>query len=774
MADKGTTPFPGVEEQYVVVGLKPVKYSITLHYLGEKYVKRDDKTYRCRYELKKDAGDSLEGLPRVMPNVVSGETVEDEDSRNAATPGFAPVNPKDDEIYRILVTDNHTLPEVDVRLLGNTGSPNGDKVSRPEYYGKANRKWMKDVQPAVPFRVIVRKFQGESEQVDLDAKLQVVIEVKDPVEESPVHASGDDNTVDNFLNDFFIKYNRTDAVPSEGDDNCVEHFRGLRKPSDAKPGINACKVIRTAPYIAPPSPMIALPEALQFRQISKKGAYKTQLVKFDVKAVELEDNGKKVKIGIADFVFNPLPVGGDNYRFLITLTDGSGKDIRETRVSGADVAVMDDRKALIPRPRAYCTGRFVMWRRLDVRLMLTANMLAAGDIDWDKVKGYYRHTFTEVFGPAETRALPLAGWRQSIISVFNGGSATGAYGNMDNFRPAGKNPGDAEYNDIYRQGLFPAFMNPATRTSEDVKKVCRDILANAVKALPFPAGPGLAADKRNIEKEGEGIYMLYVKCNGGSLLGCWLGDGRLLVGQHTGAYAAEVSETTTHEMAHGLFLRHSNTSTQRRWDSANNRWVNFTVNYEKAGAPAAVDIQLVDPKSNCFPEDHDQQYSCKCTMSYLQEQHFCGVCALSLRFYDRVKVQDKARFQDRIMKGFFDDAADAANDAKIVYVEYSGAAPNDLKLKETIPNLANGGTMYLMSVGPEKQYIAAGSHEIGRVNLSCAGKPPSALWKSSNTGVATIKVIDPICVEIKGKKAGTSTITYSRNGNTATAVITVT
>ncbi len=116
----------------------------------------------------------------------------------------------------------------------------------------------------------------------------------------------------------------------------------------------------------------------------------------------------------------------------------------------------------------------------------------------------------------------------------------------------------------------------------------------------------------------------------------------------------------------------------------------------------------MDPRSNCFPEDHDQHYSFKCTMSYLQEQHFCGVCDLSLRFYDRVKVQEKARFQDRIMEGFFEDKADAANKAKIVYVEYSGAAPNDLKLKETIPNLQNGRTMYLMAVGPERRYVAAG------------------------------------------------------------------
>ncbi len=403
MAEKGKKTFLGVEEQYVVVGLSPVKYSVTLHYLGEKYVKRDEKTYRCRYELKKDAGDSMEGLPRTLPNVVSGEVVADQDGVDAATPGLGPKNPKDDEVYRVIVTDNHTLPDVDARLLGNTGNPNGDRVSRPEYYRRGNRKWMKDVQPAVPFRVVVRKLQGpddQEEQVDLDTKLKVVIEVKDPAEETAVHAAGDNDAVKNFLKDFFKKYNRTDADPTGGDDNCLEYFRGFRKPSDSKPGIKASKVIRGAPLIRPPSPDTAMPEALKFSQISAKGAYRTQLVKLDLNTVELEDKGRKVKIGIADFVFNPLPIGGDNYRFLVTLTDGSGKDIRETKVNGADVEVVDDKNAILPKPRAYCTGRFVIWRRLDVRLMLNANMLAAADIDWNKVKGYYRHAFTEVTDPS--------------------------------------------------------------------------------------------------------------------------------------------------------------------------------------------------------------------------------------------------------------------------------------------------------------------------------------------------------------------------------------
>ena len=103
-------------------------------------------------------------------------------------------------------------------------------------------------------------------------------------------------------------------------------------------------------------------------------------VKLKPEVKELQDAGKKVKIGIADFILNPLPIGGDNYRFLLWLVDKSGKDVRDTKVNDADVSLLDDKKDDIPKPRAYCTGRFVIWRRVDIRLLLTANTLPAADI----------------------------------------------------------------------------------------------------------------------------------------------------------------------------------------------------------------------------------------------------------------------------------------------------------------------------------------------------------------------------------------------------------
>ncbi|HHO76974.1 MAG TPA: hypothetical protein ENN05_11205 [Deltaproteobacteria bacterium] len=777
MAEKGTKKQEGKTEERTVLVLTPVKYSISLHYLGEKYVKRDEQKYRCRYLFKTEAGASLETLPQCIENLVTG-IAPDQDSEDAATPQGGLKNPGTDKAYRLLVTDNHSLASVDARLLGNRGSPNGDTVSKPAYYKRSNRKWMKDVQPAAPFRVIIRKFHGfdgKEEQVDLDDTLKVVIEVKDPVEETSVYAVSDNNTVENCLNDFFKKYNRTDEDPTQGDDNCLDFFKGHRKPSNSKPGVQASKVIKAAPYIKPPTLDTAKDEDLEFKKISSKGNYKTMWVKLDIKNEKLSDGGKDIKVGISDFVFSPLPIGGDNYRFLIWLVNNSGKDVRDTKINKAEVFLLDDKNADIPKPRAYCTGRIVIWRKIDIRLLLTANTLPAADINWGTVKSYYEHTFTEISDPIETIELPLTGWRQSIIDVFNAGAATGDYANMNNFRPAGTNPGDPTYNDIYSVGMFPAFMLPRPgNATTDLRNLCDDILNKAVAALDPVQNPALTAEDRNITRTGEGIYMFYARCNAGGLLGVWLGNGKLMVGKHTGAYAGETNETTAHEMAHGFFLRHSNTTTQRRWNAAANSWVPFIVRYETTTGVSNTVINLIDPKWNCFPQDHDQNYSFKCTMSYLQEQQFCAICALTLRFLDKVEIQKNSRFGDRIMEGFFEDPTDPNNEAKIVYLEYNVANPNNLNLKEDIPNLAKNTEMYLMAVGPEEAYVAAGAPSVGRVNISCAHKTPASLWKSSNTAVLSISIVGDLCIEVKGKKPGTASITYSRNGKSVSADITVT
>jgi hypothetical protein len=759
------------------MSLHTVRYQISLHYLGEGYVRRDEQRYRCRFELKEDGAESLESLPHVIPNVVSGTEPPDPAAVEAAMPGSESVNPPADTVYRLVITDNHTLPEVDAGLLGNTGSPNGDRTSRPVYYRKSNRRWMRDVRPLVPFRIIIRRFDGvpgNEERVDLDAGVRVGIEIKDPAEEKGMHAESDRNAVKNCLGDFFRKYSRSGNDPSGGDDNCPEPFAGHRTISDPSPGINAGKVVRKIPYVPSPTPDTALPGGIRPGRVSTEGIYASNHVTFDPELIQTMEDGSKVKIGVVDYVFSPLPIGGDNYRFLIRLVDGSGRDIRETRIDGAAVGLTDDRGEILPLLRAYCTGRFVIWRRIDVRLMLAANRACPEDIDWEKIRGFYRHAFMEISGPLEIRELPLTGWRQSIIDVFNGGESSGEYGDLDNFRPAGAGPEDVNYNDIYSQGLFPSFMNPASRTNQEVENLCSDILTKAVQALPPLKGGYATPESRNVDGEGEGFYMLYVKNNTGAAPGgMWLGDGRLAVSKLTGALSGMESGMTAHEMGHGLFLRNSISPGLKRLDPDTGGSADFLVRYRKAGDPDFEVIRLLHPTRNTYPEDHDQHFSHKCVMADLDRQAFCGICSLGLRFYDRIRIQDKGQYLSRIMEGSFVDVENPDNGAKIVHALYDPSAPDEIKLSEVIPAMAANQEIYLMAVGPEREYSFAGTPEKGRVNLGASGKDPISDWSSSNTGIVSLKMAGGIGVIATAKRPGTATIKFSRYGKSVAAVITV-
>ena len=786
MAEKGKKTQAGEAKKRTVLQLQPVSYSITLVYLGEKYIKRSKNTYRCKYELQDEAGNSQESPPVWIH---SPFFLENTNTTNAATPQehFADADKKKslatpflDTVYKLMITDNHTLPEIHARLLGNTGNPNGDKLSRVSYYKRNDRKWMRDVIPAAPFRVIVRKFLGDGaqrEQVDMEENLRVVLEVKDPVEEFSRHAPP--AKVKGFLKDFFEKYNQSSSKPDPGDDNAPKCFKGLRDESAKTTGVKASKVINKLPYVKPPTANTPKPGngVVAFSRLKKLKNYKKMLVRLDLKIDKLKDRDQEIKVGIADFAFRPLPIGGDQYRFLLSLFNKSGKDIRQTKANGADVKLLDESKNVLPKDPmllSYCTGRFVIWRRVDVRLYFRANRLAANDVNWATVQSYYRHAFVELGDPILTKRLPRNAWRQSLRTLFRTASNTAQFNNNANFvGPAGDR--DREY----KKGLFPAFLQPGKKNSH-VKRWAQYVLKRNIKKLHRPEAPefkNLSARDRNIKQAGEGIYVLYVKANpaSGGLLGSWMGDGKWMLCDHRGSpNVNETSETTTHEMGHGFFLRHAHTTSQRYWKIVGGNWqaTNFTVTYRAAGAAAVTALNLYDAISNCFPEDHDQEYAFKCTMSYLQEEQFCGICALTLRFYDRIQIQKATRFQNRTMKGFFP--------AKIVQMTRPGA--NQIELRETIASVARGGRIDIMAVGPLNNFTVfgpPGTARSGRLNISCAHKNPNSLWSTSNPRVtvatrgAGSKYYARVSVAATAA-TGNCTITYTRNGQSATSNITVT
>ena len=417
----------GTQEKRTVLQLQPVKYKLSLVYLGHERIKRDEPTkklkktdspppYRCRLELRKGQGpaDALLDTVQVIPNQVRHGT-NDDASVKAAKPaddGGDWSNPPADEVYKIRILDNHgTRTAENLDLLGN----DGDKNSNIKYFN--DRGWIPDVYPALPFRVVLRKFVGD-EQVDYDAKLKVVVEVKNPVEEF----AQNDGRRRTYLEDFFNKYNRTDANPDPGDDNALSWFQGQRKPSASHPGVKAKEVLRKVKYKNKPDVDVHTADnkdIIDFKKDTSSASahekYKA-IFDFDEAKESPADGGKKV--GVADMVFAPWPAGGDKFRMLFTLVDGK-KDVRQTKENGLDVTVVDDDDKQIDKPLAYVTGRFIIWRKTEFKLCVLANGTVEGDINWADVTAMYRKMFLEVVKPETFVTLTKDAWTRTLKSLYS-------------------------------------------------------------------------------------------------------------------------------------------------------------------------------------------------------------------------------------------------------------------------------------------------------------------------------------------------------------------
>jgi hypothetical protein len=438
MTDGGGRSQTGPSGVCTVLRLSAIEYQLTLIYMGPDRVKRDS-IYRCKCELKRgrtpESGHTRLPPAEVIPNVVR-QHEPDDDALKAAHPygeGAPPgdnTNPPGDLAYRLTITDNHAVPGgTDLQvLLGRQG----DAWSKLNHYQKQG--WMNDVVPAVPFRVIVRKRVGGT-RVDLDTAVRVLIEVKDPVEETELHPPQGrpprKTKRRQFLERFFGKYNHARVYPTRGGDNGLDLFGGLRYPSSAHPGVQGTEAIRAAPYVAPPhidrSPGKSAEVPIeQFTPASPSQQAPHKIV-LDVTKVKETIGDEAVDVGIADFALTPwspnhpppaaVPASGDNYRFLLTLIDDQNQDVRARQEKNKDVWMTDHGRQNLPLPRAYVTGRVVVWRQQH-RARRDQLATPARDLptqsDRDCRPGRARRARTARLGADPPGAIPGTGLRPRI------------------------------------------------------------------------------------------------------------------------------------------------------------------------------------------------------------------------------------------------------------------------------------------------------------------------------------------------------------------------
>jgi hypothetical protein len=740
MAKQTDKTAPGVVKKRQVSKLKPVVYRISLVYLGDSRIKpRMDQApvgnalepnpYRCRYNLLRhvgaDGGELAVAPLTPIPNTVRTGATSTDDDRAAKFlgAGGTSVNPPADTPYKIMILDNHgTRTAENLTLLGN----NGDTNSNPEYY--RDRGWLGSVIPAVPFRVVVRKFVG-TKQFDLPAGMKVVVQVKDPKEEFEQN----DGRRRNLLEEFFTQYNRNTTNPSEGDDNLLRRYAldqvRARDPHNVE-GNDATKVLRSLTYAAEPvvdtSSVNPLPQQeFSATATATASTCATRAAEFNLElkkelpagvSQKPEDAGKKVDTGVADFVLAPWPGGGDNYRLVIGLFKGA-EDIRDTKDEGRAIVVEDDEQQRIAKPRQYTTPRMILWRKTEFNICVLANNLTQDSILWDRIIAMYRKMFIEVTRPKNFVQMTRQAWRDMLrANVAQTATTTPIFND------------DAHWDDAaFDDGFFPLALRTVAEVTANpfalIEQCSRTAIGNACVALNVPSL--VTGDPQTDQRDGNGCGMLMIK-NGNPIgpLGAYFGD-RCFWFQAPAGVANPVdwaTSTCSHEFAHLKSIRHSFTSSRR-------------VQEGPIGV-VSPEVELGDPTSNVYELDHDGRDANACLQSYLRPltAEPCGVCALNLRFYDRKKMQEAGQF-----KGGIDRRLGPATFFEI----YSDGGVAKITAVGGAVTLAVGRTMGICALGPQINYtVREGTNHVGRHNLSYYRDPVTnnfwSKWGFSNNGKITV------------------------------------
>ncbi len=597
-------------EKWIAPGKKNTialpEYSVELIYLGDDGIPVGTGAgdpYRCRFELVEEGGDP--------PTAVA---------KDARIPLA-----KENKAYRVMIHDNHAATSTETSSGGGDVLGAGaDSLAKPTCY--ANNNWVRDVRPAVAFRVkIVKRAAGVQVTVSPN-EVFVTWKIKDPKEDlDRVDVCRSPDRPKQFLKEFFTKFNRkTDDKGWTDDDNCSDQFAGLRQRDGS---IDACKALFSGPFTPPGAALERQPDP---PGLSSSDPHHEKLAR---SLVTPEGDIGADPIGVSNVVFYPPAISGDNYVFSIGLAGPSGNPISFKDYEGNTV-------------KEYETGKFTLWRKVTIDMLVTFDSVDESYINWDDAKNAYGAAFMDVVKPVTTVKFAEAAWKAKVRKYLKDTQGVG----------------DADLNAAVWD--FNKFFLP--KLSENVLKAMWAALDPA-NNLPANYGPGDAddlywtwgadcaklfldkayADKGKTSPRADaaqntslGLYVFLCKklqAVSGAL-GQYMDEREFFM-----VTVGDATCTFVHEMGHALYLRHALTS--------------FGTIQNVGGVNTLVAPFVTRDVAHTRGAwlDHDQDDAIVCVMSYQNdyydktgksplasgavEWHFCAICLLKLRFWDTVLLR---------------------------------------------------------------------------------------------------------------------------------------
>jgi len=577
----------------------------------------------------------------------------------------------------------------------------------------------------LPLKLTVTKVMGESASNFNSNEAQAVFEIIDPSEEisnikGPISTG---RTGKNFIQN--IVYNQ------DGTDNCHKNF--------APPSLqNACRQSS---------------EGLDAQSILFNNA--KQRLSLDPQnhrriTVPLREllNEDGVQKGVAEILFHPPPIAGDNYRIRVTLTDSNGQSVR----------LRDE-----PNSELYLqyleTHTITVWKRLKIEMVAFQHGVEYNTLDWNAIKSAYRDAFIEIMEPPNEKRYLISDWKKYLGEVVYHGWHTNEwneYSKLDNVVDQiidfDKFSFPQAHDDIPGSNL----LTPMDDNPQNPNKTTWALLSSITKAI-VKDKLGLANYNRlKNAKTGTDLGICLLICKlpfEGSRVGGMSIFDKMFYMINSGAATAFV-----HELGHALFLRHGATF------FVQNSSFPFTTRSETAS------------QSGPFWDDHDSKDIIPCVMAYENyppvEWHFCGLCLLSLRLYDKNRMISD---EDNTLRNILYSNAPELCWAEETTIQTTD--PDGVIWEEPYINVDPSNPPPL-NVGKTHRLLAFYPQEGITNNLNFdfykdITKHPRGRWKSNHPNIASVGVRKRnniwIC-SVKAKSRGTAEIYYeirrSRNWDT--------
>jgi hypothetical protein len=549
------------------------------------------------------------------------------------------VKASDNKKYRILITDNHAGKG---DLDGGTADSMTD--SKPAQY--AANGWLRDVFPAIPLEAVVLKTSDKKQLTFGASDVRVVWEVIDPAENVDIvdlfkgagnPANGSD-VPKNWIRRMFADagFRSPTANPDSINDNCPTTFGGVRP---AAGGVTpAPSLLFKAPFAT------SAPVGLDaFATIAGAG----------VSPVAPGKDKDSKPVGLSRVFFRTPPIGGDNYRFRLSLVDADGNKVKFKNADGQTVEFIE-------------TGTFTVWRRVTIDLMVTFESVDQATIDWHLTRDSYLPAFTQLIGPIMKKVYDKAGWERVVKAYFarEGSIPAAQRNNAANYAQAEfnthlippfpillKTGNDPDPSETAATSVFDTLSSGDMTDQGEAKLELRwtytEALAKEFLNDTYTAtgriNPRTIGDDYSQLTELPGLAAFFAKqpMAWSNVLGQYINDREFQFVQ-----VGDVTCTFAHELGHAVFLTHS---------------------FTEFGVTSGGIVWTNNSQDEFQFSEHCQDDAIICTMAYSNDYfgddgqtvratrpvrwRFCAACLLKLRFWDLEALRANAQFMQWIHAG---------------------------------------------------------------------------------------------------------------------------